>query len=167
MSSHSSESPVGRGLLLVAALCFLAGAGITLADVAVRAIFNSHIDASIELTTLFIALGALLSMPVTYARRGHITAMLLSEFLPPLCGRVFSSLGAALSALFAGIMLVACSVKLVEKFGSPETTPDTGAPVYILLSIVVVTLVFAFLATLYALARSLWPAAIGKGADNG
>ena len=167
MSNHPPGFYISRALLLVAAACFLAGTGITLADIAVRVMFNSHVYASIELTTLFIALGALLSMPVTYARRRHITAKLLSEFLPSPCGKGLNILGASFSVLFSGVLLAACALTLIEKIGSPETTPDTGAPVYMLLTVVVITLSLAFMATLYGLIRSIMRDDSPKEACNG
>jgi len=154
MSRKSFGWHISRILLLGSSFCFLAGAGITIADIGARALFNSHVDAAIELTTLFIALGALLSMPVTYAYRKHITAKLLSEFLPAGAGRVFVIIGGLLSVLFAGILLLAVSINLQDKFGSPETTPDTGLPVYLLLTVVDVALAMALVAALRALWRT-------------
>lgn len=154
MSKYVVTSVISQVLLLSASGCFLVGAGITLSDIGARALFNSHINGAIELTTLTIALGALLSMPVAYARRGHITAKLLSEFSPLWVNKSLGILGASLSVLFATLLLVACGLQLIEQFGSPEITPDTGIPIYILLSIVVFTLLLALMASLYAAAQS-------------
>jgi TRAP-type C4-dicarboxylate transport system permease small subunit len=67
---------IGQVLLILAAagLCFLFGTGVTVVDVALRAVAGSNVPGAIELTSLSIGLGALLSMPVCYAKRAHVTA---------------------------------------------------------------------------------------------
>ena len=167
MSSKTLSHRFAQVMLISASSCFLIGAGITLLDIFVRALFHSHVDASIELTTLFIGLGALLSMPVTFSRKGHITAKLLSEFLPAKIGYWLAVFGAGVSLLFSLILLIAEYLTAYEKFGSPETTPDTGTPVSILLIIITITLFMAFCGAVIALVNSITETAANEGADHG
>ncbi|MGB1091190.1 MAG: TRAP transporter small permease subunit, partial [Oceanobacter sp.] len=102
MSKKPITAHIGAGMLLFSAICFLIGSFITLSDIGLRSLANSNLDAAIELTTLTIALGALVSIPMTYAREGHITARLISEFSPPVVGRFMRIQGALMSLLFMG-----------------------------------------------------------------
>ena len=68
--------------LVLAGSFFLVGMSVTVADVVLRAVANRNVPAAIELTSLSIGLGALLSIPVCYGKRTHVTARLLSEVSP-------------------------------------------------------------------------------------
>jgi hypothetical protein len=50
-------------------------------------IAGRNVPGAIETTSFAIGLGALLSMPVCYALRNHVTAKLLSELMPNRFGR--------------------------------------------------------------------------------
>lgn len=154
--------PLSRGLLIFAASCFLAGTGVTVLDVLCRAIASWNLPAAIELTTLFIGLGALASMPVCYGRRAHVTARLLSEFLPGRVGRLMNIFGALLSLVFAAAMAALMTKYAFEKFGGVEVTPDTGLSVSLLISITAITL----LAALAASFNGLRAAFAGERADG-
>lgn len=130
-------------LLGGAAGCFLLGAGVTVVDVTLRAVAGLNVPGAIEITSLTIGLGALLSMPVCYATRSHVTAKLVSELAPGYFSRPFGLLGAAASILFAAALVWIVAENMLSKLGSPETSPDLGLPVPVLLLVVTVTLVVA------------------------
>ncbi len=146
-------------LLGTAAICFLAGAAVTVADVAARGLFRANVPAAIEIASFLIGFGALLSMPVCYERRTHVCAKLLSEINPARFERPLGLLGAAVSLVFAGLMVWVLATNTLGKVGSPETTRDLGLPMPLLLWIVTGTLVLA----LVAAAVGLWRAVLGRG----
>lgn len=130
-------------LLGGAAGCFLLGAGVTVVDVTLRAVTGLNVPGAIELTSYGIGLGALLSMPVCYTTRTHVTAKLISELSPGPFARPFGLLGAVASLLFAAVLLWIVTENTLSKLGSPETSPDLGLPVPALLLVVTATLVVA------------------------
>lgn len=138
MSGERSATRAGKLLLACAAGCFLFGAGVTVADVIVRAVAGRNVPAAIELTSLSIGLGALLSMPSCYARRVHVTARLLSEIRPYRFERPLGVLGAVASLLFAGLLFFVLAHNTLAKLGSPETTADLGLSIPLALSVVTV-----------------------------
>ncbi|MGA0539571.1 TRAP transporter small permease [Neotabrizicola sp. VNH66] len=140
-------------LLGAAASCFLAGAGVTVADVAARGLFGANVPAAIEVTSFLIGFGALLSMPVCYERRSHVCARLLSEVNPDRFLRPLGMLGAVASVLFAGLMVWILLANTLGKIESPETTRDLGLPMVALLWIVTGTLVLALLGAIVGLWR--------------
>ncbi len=149
-------------LLLVAAGFFVAGAAITIADVLARALFSSNVDAAIELTTLFVGLGALLSMPMCFARLEHVTAKMISEFLSGRRGAILNIFGALLSVVFVAALFLFTAQSAWEKFGSPQTTPDIGLRVSWLWIIVAGSIGLSVLASIRGLMTAL-----GRSAPNG
>ncbi|MBO6510122.1 MAG: TRAP transporter small permease [Roseibium sp.] len=139
-----SLSKIGTGFsnafLYAAGGCFLLGTGVTVVDVALRAISGSNVPAAIELTSLSIGLGALLSIPVCYAHRAHVTAKLLSELSPARFERPLGMLGALVSVLFAVMLFWIVVENTWSKLTSPETTTDLGLPIPIALSTITITL---------------------------
>jgi TRAP-type C4-dicarboxylate transport system permease small subunit len=131
--------------------CFLLGAGITIADITLRSTVGGSIPAAIELTSFSIGLGALISIPVCFAKRTHVTAKLLSDFVPWRFGRLLNILSAAASWLFAGALMWIVGQNTLSKLGSPEVSPDLGLPMPALLGIVTVTLIAAFVAAIAGL----------------
>ncbi len=123
-------------LLSAAAVCFLAGAATTVADVAARWLFAANLPAAIETTSFLIGFGALLSMPVCYERRSHVCAKLLSEMRPERFARPLGLLGAGASLIFAALLFWIVLTNALGKLGSPETTRDLGLPMTPLLLIV-------------------------------
>ncbi len=137
MNSQSASKQPGwkhieRGLLMLAGTFFVAGAMITIVDVALRAISTFAVPAVIEITTLFIGFGAVFSMPVCFLRDRHVTAKLLSEFIPSL-GRKLSLLATVFSALFAVLLTLMIAMFARSKWGGFEMMPDTGLPLFWLL----------------------------------
>ncbi len=149
-------------LLLVAAGFFVAGAAVTIADVLARALFSSNVDSAIELTTLFVGLGALLSMPTCFAGLEHVTAKMISEFLSGRSGAVLTVFGALLSIAFVVLLFVFSVQSAWEKAGSLQATPDIGLRVSTLWIVVAAALGLAVLAAFRGLL-----AALGRGKPNG
>ena len=136
MNATGIGARVGNWVLLVATFCFLAGTGVTVVDVALRALLGRNLPGAIETTALTVGLGALLSIPACYLYRGHVTAKLLSEIAPGLFAKPLGLFGAFCSALFAIVMFAILAVNLREKIGSPETTSDLQLTMWMLLSVV-------------------------------
>jgi TRAP-type C4-dicarboxylate transport system permease small subunit len=148
---RNDSSRIALALLLSASGCFLIGAGVTVCDVALRATVGRNVPAAIELTSFWIGLGALLSMPACYATRTHVTARLLSELNPRLFGRPLGLLGAVASVLFAAVMFWMVAANAWSKLGSPETSRDLNLSMPVLLSIVTATLAVALVAAVAGL----------------
>jgi TRAP-type C4-dicarboxylate transport system permease small subunit len=137
---------LSTGFLYSAATCFLLGTGVTVIDVGLRATTGANVPAAIELTSLSIGLGALLSMPVCYARRSHVTAKLLSELSPRLFNRPLGLLGALISIGFAGLLIWIMGQNSLSKLGSAQTTSDLGLSMPLALTVVSLTLAAALIA---------------------
>lgn len=142
-----------RVSLILAATCFLIGASATVVDVLVRAVANRNLPGVIEITTLSIGLGALLSMPVCYMNDTHVTARLLSELRPGLFLRPLRAFGAVFALIFAGIMAAIMGHFAIGKLGGPETTSDLQIRMDVLLVVVFLTFLAAFLAALVRILR--------------
>lgn len=148
MHSLPLKKIVSNGFLALAGICFLFGTAVTVSDVCLRAVAGTNIPGAIELTSLSIGLGALLSMPVCYAKQGHVSARLLSELAPARFARPLGLLGSFVSLGFAGLLLWAVGGNALAKIGSPETTADLGLPIPIALIVVTFALLAAFLAAI-------------------
>ncbi|MDP3339216.1 TRAP transporter small permease [Frigidibacter sp.] len=148
-----ATSWVTRGLLGIAAGSFVLGAGVTVADVIARRLASANVPGAIEITSLLIGFGALVSMPVCYAQRNHVTAKLLSEISPSRFARPLGRTGAWASLAFAAVMLWIMGKNTWDKLGSPETSRDLGLSMPWLLGFVTVTLAFALVAALIGLRR--------------
>lgn len=142
-----------RALLGIAAGSFLLGAGVTVADVIARRLAMTNVPGAIEITSLLIGFGAMVSMPVCYVQRNHVTAKLLSEISPNRFARPLGRIGALASLIFAALMLWVVGKNAWDKIGSPETTRDLGLSMPGLLGFVTVTLAFALIAALVGLWR--------------
>jgi TRAP-type C4-dicarboxylate transport system permease small subunit len=151
--AEQRQSLTSSLLLGAAAACFLFGAGTTVVDVILRATAGLNLPGAIELTSFGIGLGALLSMPVCYSTHTHVTAKLVSELAPGAFARFLGLFASAASVLFAGLLVWILADNTLSKLGSPETSPDLGLPVPVLLTIVTVALVGSFLAALVGLWR--------------
>lgn len=125
--------------LLMAAACFFLGAGATVVDVGLRLVVGQNLSGVIETTTLFVGLGALLSMPVCYARNKNIAARLLSELLPDRYRYPLGIFGAVFVVGYAFVMAWITISYALDKWGGPETTQDLQLPLDILLVVVAVT----------------------------
>ena len=138
-------------LLLSAAAFFLLGAGVTVADVALRSVLGQSVPAAIEATSFAIGFGALLSMPACYLNRTHVTARLLSELAPLSFARPLGRIGAVFTLIFAAMLIWMVGENALEKWGSAETSRDLGLPMPILLSIVSAALLAALAAAIVGL----------------
>lgn len=148
-----ATSWVTRGLLGIAAGSFLLGAGVTVVDVIARRLASANVPGAIETTSFLIGFGALVSMPVCYAQRNHVTAKLLSEVSPNRFARPLGRIGALVSLVFAALMLWIVGQNTWDKIGSPETSRDLGLSMPGLLSFVTVTLILALGAAMIGLWR--------------
>ena len=140
--------PWARASLILAAICFLIGTSATVIDVLIRAAANRNLPGVIEITTLSIGLGALLSMPVCYLNDTHVTARLLSELRPGIFRRPLRALGAIFALIFATTMAAIMGHFALGKLGGPETTSDLQIRMDALLVVVFLTFLAAFVAAL-------------------
>ncbi|MDV4168536.1 TRAP transporter small permease [Rhodovulum sp. FJ3] len=147
---------IERGFLAAAGLCFLFGTGVTVVDVALRAVAGTNVPGAIELTSLSIGLGALLSMPVCYAKRAHVTAKLLSEVSPNRFAWPLGMVGTAASILFAAMLAWIMAHNALDKWGSPETTADLGVPIPYAVGLIAVVLLSCAAAALIGFRAALW-----------
>jgi TRAP-type C4-dicarboxylate transport system permease small subunit len=154
---------LSNAFLYAAGGCFLLGTGVTVVDVALRAISGANVPAAIELTSLSIGLGALLSIPVCYAHRAHVTAKLLSELSPARFERPLGMLGAVVSVVFAVMLFWIVADNAWSKLSSPETTTDLGLPIPIALSTISVTLGAAVIS---AIAGAVFAIRFRSGGDQ-
>lgn len=148
MTGGKIGAALSTSFLYSAATCFLLGTGVTVVDVALRATTGANVPAAIELTSLSIGLGALLSMPVCYARRSHVTAKLLSELSPRRFGRPLGVIGALVSIGFAALLMWIMAENTLSKLGSAQTTSDLGLSMPVALCAVALTLIAALIAAI-------------------
>ena len=157
-------SPSGTGrraqhvtniFLGLAGICFLVGTGVTVIDVLLRAVAGKNVPGAIELTSLSIGFGALLSMPVCYAKQTHVTAKLLSELSPSRFSVPLGIIGSAASLVFAALLLWIVGANAWSKFGSPETTSDLGLPIPVALAVVTMALAAGLVAALVGMRSAL------------
>jgi TRAP-type C4-dicarboxylate transport system permease small subunit len=139
-------SMLSQALLLIAAASFLLGAAATVFDVVLRATTGGNLSGVIELTTLSIGFGALLSIPVCYQQNTHVAARLLSELKPNLFERPLGFFGALFSLLLAALLAVIMTLYAISKWGGPETSPDMQLPMDMLLAITALAFVVALVA---------------------
>lgn len=144
--ADNPQKLLATGFLLSAGACFMFGTAVTVSDVVLRAALGTNVPAAIELTSLSIGLGALLSMPIGYLYRAHVTAKLLSELSPARFGRPLGMLGAVASLIFSGLLAWIMASHAIGKLGTPQTTADLGLPMDIALVTVALTLILALTA---------------------
>ena len=137
---------LSRALLLFAAASFLVGAAATVLDVVLRATTGGNLSGVIELTTLSIGFGSLLSIPVCYHQNTHVSARLLSELKPALFARPLGFVGALFSLLLATLLAAIMTLYAIGKWGGPETSPDMQLPMDMLLAITALAFVAALVA---------------------
>ncbi len=154
MAQHPKRR-FATGFLLSAGVCFIFGTAVTVSDVILRATSGTNVPAAIELTSLSIGLGALLSMPIGYLYRAHVTAKLLSELSPTRFGRPLGIVSTVTSLIFAALLAWIMGRNAFEKLGGPQTTPDLGLPLDMALIVVAVTLGLAVIAAAYGLVSTL------------
>ncbi|SEM41518.1 TRAP-type C4-dicarboxylate transport system, small permease component [Gemmobacter aquatilis] len=149
----AAPATLTHALLGIAAGSFVLGAGVTVVDVAARWLASANVPGAIEVTAFLIGFGALVSMPVCYAQRNHVTAKLLSEISPNRFARPLGRFGAVVSVIFAGLLLWILGENTLDKIGSPETTRDLGLPMPALMWIVSATFALALVGALAGLWR--------------
>ncbi|WP_238379802.1 TRAP transporter small permease [Celeribacter ethanolicus] len=155
MTRLTFKKIISNGFLAGAGVCFLFGTGVTVGDVALRALADKNIPGAIEMTSLSIGLGALLSMPVCYAKRTHVTAKLLSELSPNRFTYPLGVVGAIASTVFAALLVWIVAENAIGKIGSPETTADLGLPIPVLITLAALSLAACLVAALAGLRFAL------------
>lgn len=153
--------PWAKVPLILAAACFLFGAGATVLDVVLRAVAHRNLPGVIETTTLSIGLRALLSMPVCYLNGTHTAARLLSELRPNLFHQPLSIAGAIFALVLAAVMAALIGDFAADKLGGPETTSDFQIRMDVLLAVTA----FTFLAALVAAAVRVYRIVRGAGSQ--
>ncbi len=151
MTASAIRNILSKAFLAAAGGCFVFGAGVTVGDVVLRAVAGMNVPAAIELTSLSIGLGALLSMPVCYAKATHVTARLLSELSPGRFSRPLGLVGSVFSLGFAALLLWILARNACSKLGSPQTTADLGLSMPLALSVVALALAAALVASVAGL----------------
>lgn len=141
--------------MVAATACYLGGVGVTIVDVFARLLLSRSLPGGIELTTLLIALGALISIPGCYAHHGHVTAKLLSELSPGRFARKLELAGAFASLVFAVALCGLLAISLWHKLGSAEITTDLGLLVWPIFAILVLALALAVIGALYGLMHKI------------
>ena len=142
-----------RDAILWAAVAFyLLGAAVTVLDVLLRSLLGSNLPASIEITSLSIAMGALLSIPECYSQRSHVSAKLFSEMSPERFARPLGLLGSLLSLVFAVMLTWIMTRFAMNRWGTIETTIDLRLPMSALMAVVA----FCFWLALAAAVLGLW-----------
>lgn len=149
-------------LLGTAAGCFVIGAGATVLDVILRRTAGVNVPAVIEFTSFVIGLGALVSFPVFYAQRSHVTAQLLSELRPRTFSRPLGLFGVFVAMIFAVILFVVMADNTWSKLGSPELSRDLALPMPVLLGIVTVILGVSAVAAIIGMIAELRRKGAGK-----
>ncbi|TNE65200.1 MAG: TRAP transporter small permease [Rhodobacteraceae bacterium] len=155
MTRLTFKKIISNGFLAGAGVFFLFGTGVTVGDVALRALADKNIPGAIEMTSLSIGLGALLSMPVCYAKRTHVTAKLLSELSPNRFTYPLGVVGAIASTVFAALLVWIVAENAIGKIGSPETTADLGLPIPVLITLAALSLAACLVAALAGLRFAL------------
>lgn len=152
MGLNTEKSSWGDVILWAAVAFYLLGAGVTVLDVALRSLLGSNVPASIEITSLSIALGALLSIPECYGRRSHVSAKLFSEMAPDRFARPLGLMGAVLSLGFAAMLTWIMTRFAINRWGTIETTIDLRLSMSALMAVVA----FCFWLALAAAVLGLW-----------
>jgi len=138
-------------LLMLAATCFVGGAGVTIADILYRSVSGSNVASAIEITTLLVGLGALLSMPPCYASLEHITAKMITEVVAKESAKRLGIFGALLSIAFAGMIFFFALLGALERFNSVQVTPDLKLEIWWLWIILAASLGLSFIASIRGL----------------
>lgn len=134
---------------------YLLGAGVTVLDVVLRTTLRMNVPSSIEITSLSIAMGALLSIPECYSRRSHVSAKLFSEMSPERFARPLGIFASLLSLIFAALMAWIMTRFAISRLGSLETTIDLRLPLSFLMSVVAMCFGLALIAAVLGLWRDV------------
>jgi TRAP-type transport system small permease protein len=120
---------IARVCGLLAAI-FLAGMMLlTVADVTLRAVFNTPIRGVYELVELLLAATFFVALPAVFLRDDHIVVNLFDASLPrsvPLLKRI----NAALAAIVLGVIAWQGLLAAADSFAFNDVTADLGIPRY-------------------------------------
>lgn len=136
-------------LLLAAAASIGMAATVTIVDVVGRFLFNSTLQGAIEISTLFIALGVLLSMPVVFTNNENISAELIRSFLSKPLVLAMNLLSGVTSLGFIALLMWIEGRELSRSWGGFRTMPDTGFPFDKALLVVTAALILTTVGALF------------------
>ncbi len=112
---------------LIAALCLAGMMLLTVADVALRATFNTPIRGAYELVELLLAGTFFLALPAVFLRDDHILVNLFDTALPRLVP-LFRRVCAALAAIVLGLIAWQGFLAAADSFAFNDVTADLGIP---------------------------------------
>lgn len=115
-------------LLLCAAAAIGMAACVTIIDVVGRFFFRYTLQGAIELSTLFIGVGVVLSMPICFTNNENITAELIRGILSRPLVVALNILSGISSLAFIAILTWIETRDLMENWGGFRAMPDTGFP---------------------------------------
>jgi len=118
---------LARACGLIAGLCLAGMMLLTVADVALRAAFNTPIRGVYELVELLLAGTFFLALPAVFLRDDHILVNLFDTALPrlvPLLRRAY----AALAAIVLGVVAWQGFLAAADSFAFNDVTADLGLP---------------------------------------
>lgn len=136
-------------LLLAAAASIGMAATVTIVDVVGRFLFNSTLQGAIEISTLFIALGVVLSMPVVFTNNENISAELIRSFLSKPLVLAMNLLSGVTSLGFIALLMWIEGRELSRNWGGFRTMPDTGFPFDKALLVVTAALILTTVGALF------------------
>jgi TRAP-type transport system small permease protein len=120
---------ISKACGLAAAIFLVAMMLLTVADVTLRAAFNTPIRGVYELVELLLAGTFFVALPAVFLRDDHIVVNLFDEALPrlvPLLKRAAAALAAGILAIIAWQGLLAAA----DSFAFNDVTADLGLPRY-------------------------------------
>jgi TRAP-type C4-dicarboxylate transport system permease small subunit len=115
-------------LLLCAAVAIGMAACVTIIDVVGRFFFRFTLQGAIELSTLLIGLGVVLSMPICFTNNENITAELIRGILSRPLVMALNILSGIASLVFIAILTWIETRDLMQTWGGFRALPDTGFP---------------------------------------
>jgi TRAP-type C4-dicarboxylate transport system permease small subunit len=136
-------------LLLAAAASIGLAATVTIVDVVGRFAFNSTLQGAIEISTLFIALGVVLSMPLVFSINENITAELIRGLLSKPLVMAMNLLSGVTSLGFIALLTWVEGRELSRSWGGFRAMPDTGFPYDKALLVVTAALVLTTVGALF------------------
>lgn len=136
-------------LILGAAASIGMAATVTVVDVVGRFAFNATLQGAIEISTLFIALGVVLSMPLVFSTNENISAELIRSFLSKPLVVAMNVLSGAASLGFIALLTWIEWGELSRSWGGFRTMPDTGFPYDKALLVVTAALVLTTVGALF------------------
>lgn len=115
-------------LLVAGATSIGLAAAVTILDVVGRFAFHSTLQGAIEISTLFIALGVVLSMPLVFSTNENITAELIRGLLSKPLVVAMNFLSGLTSLGFIALLTWVEGGELSRNWNGSRAMPDSGFP---------------------------------------